>query len=54
MRADRRSVRAQHGLSVQQALRQEWRGRKAEVTIGIEGATRFASGKGRGGDFSDV
>ena len=54
MRADRRSVRAQHGLSMRDALRQEWWGSKAEVTIGIDGATRFASGKGRGGDFNDV
>ena len=54
MRADRRSVRAQHGFSMRDALRQEWWGSKAEVTIGIDGATRFASGKGRGGDFNDV
>ena len=54
MRADRRSVRAQRGLSIRDALRQEWRGSKAEVTKGIEGASRFASGKGRGGDFNDV
>ena len=54
MRADRRSVRAQHELSMRDALRQEWWGSKAEVTIGIDGATRFASGKGRGGDFNDV
>ena len=54
MRADRRSVRAQHGLSMREALQQEWKGSKDEVTIGIEGAARFSSGKGRGGDFSDV
>ena len=54
MRADRRSVRTQHGLPMRDALRQEWRGSKTEVTKGVEGATRFASGKGRGGDFSDV
>ena len=54
MNADRRSVRAQHGLPMRDALRQESRGSKAEVTQGVEGATRFASGKGRGGDFSDV
>ena len=54
MRADRRSVRAQRGVSIRDALRQEWRGSKAEVTKGIEGASRFASGKGRGGDFNDV
>ena len=54
MKADRRSVRAQHGLSMRDALRQESRGSKAEITQGVEGATRFASGKGRGGDFSDI
>ena len=54
MRADRRSVRAQHGLNLRDALRQEWRGSKTEVTKGVEGAARFARGKGRGGDFSDI
>ncbi|MCK0104181.1 crotonase/enoyl-CoA hydratase family protein [Pseudohalocynthiibacter sp. F2068] len=54
MRADRRSVQAQHGLPLRDALRQEWQGSKAEVTKGIEGASRFSGGKGRGGDFSDV
>ena len=53
-RADRRSVKAQHGLALQDALRQEWCNGKPEVTRGIEGATRFASGKGRGGDFENV
>ena len=54
MRADRRSVRAQHGLNLRDALRQEWYGSKTEVTKGVEGAARFASGKGRGGDFNDI
>ena len=54
MRADRRSVKAQHGLSERNALLQEWHGSKVEVTKGLEGAGRFAGGKGRGGDFSDV
>ncbi len=54
LRADRRSVRAQHGLPLRDALRQEWRGSKAEVTKGIEGATQFAKGKGRGGDFEEI
>ena len=52
--ADRHSVRFQNGLSMQQALRQERRGSKTEVTKGVESAARFTSGKGRGGDFSDV
>ena len=54
MLADRRSLRAQHGLNEQGALRQEWRNSKAEVSQGIKGAMRFAQGKGRGGDFEDV
>ena len=54
LRADRRSARAQHGLAERDALRQEWWNSKAEVTRGIEGAARFAGGKGRGGDFGDV
>ena len=54
MRADRRSVRTQNGLSMREALQQEWKGSKDEVSIGIEGAARFSNGKGRGGDFSDV
>ena len=54
MRADRRSARAQHGLTERDALRQEWWNSKAEVTRGIEGAARFTGGKGRGGDFEDV
>ena len=54
MRADRRSARAQHGLTERDALRWEWRNSKAEVTRGIEGAARFVGGKGRGGDFGDV
>jgi len=54
MRADRRSVRAQHGLNLRDALRQEWHGSKTEVTKGVEGAARFARGKGRGGDFNDI
>ena len=54
VKADRRSTRNQHGLSLHEALRQEWLGSKGEVTIGITGAARFASGKGRRGDFSDL
>ena len=54
MRADRRSLMAQHGLNERDALRQEWRGSKDEVTKGVDGAARFSSGKGRGGDFNDV
>jgi enoyl-CoA hydratase len=54
LRADRRSTKAQHGLDLRAAMRQEWWNSKPEVTIGVKGAMRFASGKGRGGDFDDV
>ncbi len=54
MRADRRSARAQHGLTERQALHEEWWNSKAEVTKGVEGAARFAGGKGRGGDFKSI
>ena len=54
MLVDRRSTREQHGLSIRDALRQEWQGSKGEIPNGIEGANRFASGKGRAGDFNDL
>jgi enoyl-CoA hydratase len=54
LRADRNSVRNQQGLSEREALEQEWRNSKAEVSLGIEGAMRFVAGKGRGGDFEGV
>ena len=54
MRADRNSVQNQYGLSINQALKQEWEGSKNEISKGIEGAPRFAKGKGRRGDFSDL
>ena len=51
-RADRRSVIAQHGLSVREALVQEWYNSRPVLEAGgIEGAGRFASGAGRHGDF---
>ena len=55
MRADRRSVYAQEGLGLREAMRQEWtNGVPAYFTEGKEGAGRFASGKGRGGDFGNI
>jgi enoyl-CoA hydratase len=55
MRADRRSVYMQEGLTLRDAMRKEWYGGipafKAE---GAAGAARFASGKGRHGDFGDI
>ncbi|MEM7216653.1 MAG: crotonase/enoyl-CoA hydratase family protein [Pseudomonadota bacterium] len=54
MNSDRRSMKSQHGLSLRDALRQEWHMSKQEVfSHGIKGAGRFASGKGRGGDFDE-
>ena len=53
-RADRRSVRSQHHLKRWEAMSEEWKGSKSEVSKGIKGALAFVSGKGRGGDFSNV
>lgn len=54
MKADRRAARSAHGLSADEALQDEWRGSKQALTEGIAGAARFSSGKGRGGDFSEI
>ena len=52
VRADRRSAIKSHGLSVRDALIQEWyNGREALVRDGVAGATRFKDGLGRHGDF---
>ncbi|SFI33294.1 enoyl-CoA hydratase [Bosea sp. OK403] len=55
MLADRRSAIAGYGLPVREALAREWGGGVATIaTEGAAGAGRFASGKGRGGDFGDI
>ncbi len=55
MRADRRSVYAQEGLSLRDAMRKEWtNGIPAFYAEGAAGAARFASGKGRHGDFGNL
>ncbi len=55
VRVDRRSVYLQHGLPVRDAMKREWwNGQSAMVKEAAEGAARFAGGKGRGGDFSDI
>jgi enoyl-CoA hydratase len=55
MRADRRSVWLQEGLSEREALRAEWTNSARIVEIeGAAGAARFAAGKGRHGDFADI
>jgi len=54
-RADRRSVYAQQGLSIREAMREEWyNGIPAFKAEGAAGAARFASGKGRHGDFGNI
>jgi enoyl-CoA hydratase len=55
LRSDRRSSYEQWGLELREALANE--GRLGQPTLDAEarrGAARFASGKGRGGDFSDI
>ena len=55
LRADRRSVWLQEGLSEREALRAEWKNSARIVEIeGAAGAARFAAGKGRHGDFVDI
>ena len=55
MRADRASARGQAGLPLRAALRQEWDGSKDMVAReGAAGAARFASGKGRHGEFEAI
>jgi enoyl-CoA hydratase len=56
MRADRASALEQWGLDVPAALANEFRLGMESISSGeaIEGATRFASGRGRHGSFEDV
>ena len=55
VRADRRSVYLQHGLTVRKALESEWRNSHAIVDAeGIAGAARFADGKGRHGNYEEI
>jgi enoyl-CoA hydratase len=55
MRADRLSVYRAWGKPVRQGLESEWETSARVVKAeGIAGATRFASGKGRHGDFRDI
>ena len=55
VRADRRSAYRQQGLALQEAMRAEWHnGLPAFEAEGAAGAARFASGKGRHGDFGDI
>lgn len=55
VRADRRTVHETHGLPLRDAMRREWHnGVEAHHQEGAAGAARFASGLGRGGDFSRI
>lgn len=55
MRADRRSVQMQQGRPLREAMEFEWRnGVPAFAAEGAAGAARFASGKGRHGNFCDL
>jgi len=55
VRADRRSAYMQQGLPLREAMRKEWyNGFPAFEVDGAAGAARFASGKGRHGDFRDI
>ncbi|MGI9382522.1 MAG: crotonase/enoyl-CoA hydratase family protein, partial [Methyloligellaceae bacterium] len=55
VRADRRSAIRSDGLSIRDALVQEWyNGREALVTDGVAGAGRFKQGLGRHGDFETI
>jgi len=55
MRADRASVYAHTGASIEEGLRGEFYGGKAVLkNEGVAGAGRFASGKGRHGNFDDI
>ena len=55
VQADRRSVYAQEGLSMIDALKQEWfNGKKALSEEGLKGANNFKKGFGRHGDFDKL
>lgn len=53
MRADHGSARMS-GIELAAALRREWNSFQTFVDEGATGAARFAGGKGRAGDFSDI
>jgi len=54
LRADRHSAYRQHGLPVRAAMEQEWANGVGTLAEAIQGAGRFASGKGRHGAFDDI
>lgn len=54
MRADRMSAISQWSLEPAEALVNEWRSVETFRAEGADGAARFASGKGRSGDFGEI
>ena len=54
MRADRRSATTQWSLDPAAALANEWKSAETFRSEGGAGAARFASGKGRAGNFGDI
>ena len=54
MRADRISAIRQWSLEPEAALVNEWKSARTFRKEGIEGASRFSAGKGRGGDFGEI
>lgn len=54
MRADRLSAIRQWSLDLPQALAGEWTSAGTFRAEGTQGAARFSSGKGRGGDFGEI
>ena len=55
VRSDRRSAIKSHGLSVREAMIQEWyNGRDALIEDGVAEASRFRDGLGRLGDFAKI
>ncbi len=56
LRSDRLSAYEQWGMSLDDALRNEFERGLAVIASRetVEGATRFASGKGRHGDFDEI
>lgn len=53
LRADHLSAQPS-GAELATALKREWRSFRTFLAEGAAGAARFASGKGRGGDFLDI
>jgi enoyl-CoA hydratase len=55
VRADRYSTIAQHGRSVREAMKQEWRSGQAPMRHdAVKGASRFSEGLGRHGDYKKL